>query len=563
MINNLLFLLAPSEKAVAEDGYTFLPPLCIGVLAGYLKKKGIKVELEDLGQFLSHTHSYGAEQYSFIFRYANIRDYLKGDADVGLEKVVDTYVEQLLRDIPIEKYDMVGISCGADFSFFQIHSALLIGRYIYKKYNKKIILGGNNITYLIMFQETFSELLQLILNYFPYVIKGPGEHVIWKLIQCINGKLDESIYELNGMVYLKDNLIIANKDEPPRIICPDWCNLDMSYYYLKTKSSANKNDISTDVHLFKWPFYLTHYISNVHKYQKRQKFEDALVVPYIFNFHCPYSCAFCSESDIERKEVILGDPEQTVNDLEWLIKKYNTKYFYFFNNAINASNRFMETFCNTIIERKIDIQWSDCARFNGMTYERLKLLKKAGCQKLVFGFETASKKIIELIDKQIDLEHVAMVLKWCKELGIWADLEVIIGLPQEGKEEFLETVSYVQKNKEFINYMAINEFFVVPKSKIGINPERYGIKLVKSVINYERLLKKSLDYFLYHKAKPLGNFKIYKYYEIGGRSFRQIAEQNAIKMRYMNSLQNSEFSEVESIYRVINKNNILGGFDNE
>lgn len=158
-----------------------------------------------------------------------------------------------------------------------------------------------------------------------------------------------------------------------------------------------------------------------------------------------------------------------------------------------------------------------------------------------------------MVDKQIDLEHVTKVLEWCKEIGIWADLEVIIGLPQEGEEEFLETVSYVQKNKDFINYMAINEFFVVPKSQIGINPESYGIKLIRYVINYERILKKSLDYFLHHKGKPLGNFKIYRYYEIGGRSYRQIVEENAKKMRYMNSLQNSEFSEVESIYHVINK----------
>ncbi len=66
-----------------------------------------------------------------------------------------------------------------------------------------------------------------------------------------------------------------------------------------------------------------------------------------------------------------------------------------------------------------------------------------------------------------------------------------------------------------------------------------------------------MNYFLYHKGKPLGNFKIYKYFEIGGRSFKEILEQNVKKIRYMNSLQNKEFTEVESIYRMINKKQFI------
>ena len=559
MINKILFLLAPTEKAISKDGYTYLPPLCLGILAGYLKQKGTDVEVYDLGQYLPRIYSSNEEQFAFLFKYENIRDYVSGTINKDLIQEIDLYVGKLLEGISIDQYDMVGISCGADFSFFQLHSALLIGKYINQKYNKQIMLGGNNITYLLMFQDTFSDLLNLMLTNFPYVMKGPGEYTIWQIIQCLNGNLDRNIYDLNGMVYLKDGSVVANQEEPPRIVCPDWCNLDMSYYGLKVyengKTNTSKGELDINVQLFKWPFYLTHYVSTVNKHQTRQKFDDILVLPYIFNFHCPYSCAFCSESDTERKQVILGDPEQTVNDLQWLSEQYHTKYFYFFNNAVNASATFMEKFCNLIIERKLNISWSDCARFNGMTYERLVLLKKAGCKKLIFGFETASKKLIELVDKRIDLDQAEQVMKWCKELGIWVDLEVIIGLPQEGDDEFAETVAYVQKNKELINFMTINEFFVVPRSKIGVNPDKYGIKLVKNVINYEKILNKSLDYFMYHKGKPLGNFKIYKFFEVGGRSYKEILEQNVKKIRYINSLQNKEFTEVESIYRMIDKKN--------
>lgn len=557
MINNVLFLLAPTEKAITRYGYTFLPPLCLGILAGYLKDAGIAVELADLGQSLPDIYSGKEEQFTFLYQYQNIYEYLTDTADLELEEKINAYIEQLIGNISVESYDMVGISCGADFSFFQVHSALLIGYYIWKRYNKIITLGGNNITYLLMFQDTFSELLQLVLHKFPYVMKGPGEHITLQLIRTLNGELEQSIYDMNGMVYQKDGLVISNQEEEPRVVCPDWCNLDMSYYYLKVKDDINGDnkrlENENEMHLFKWPFYLTHYVSNVHKRQRKNTFKDVLILPFIFNFHCPFACAFCSESDTVRKKVILGDVDQSVDDLEKLSIKYNTKNFYFFNNAVNASAAFMEKFCKRLIERNLELRWSDCARFNGMTYERLELLKQAGCRKLVFGFETASKKLIDLIDKRIDLEHATQVLKWCQELGIWTDLEVIIGLPQEGEEEFHETVTYIQKNKDLINFMTINEFFVVPRSKIGMNPEEYGIKLVRNVISYEDILKKSWNYFVNHKGKPLGNFKIYKFHEIGGRQYKQILENNVEKIRYMNSLQNKEFLEVESIYRMIDK----------
>ena len=123
MIDNVLFLLAPTEKAITRYGYTFLPPLCLGILAGYLKDAGIAVELADLGQSLPDIYSGNEEQFTFLYQYQNIYDYLTDTADSELEEKINAYIEQLIGNISVESYDLVGISCGADFSFFQVHSA--------------------------------------------------------------------------------------------------------------------------------------------------------------------------------------------------------------------------------------------------------------------------------------------------------------------------------------------------------------------------------------------------------------------------------------------------------
>ncbi|EPR10513.1 B12-binding domain-containing radical SAM protein [Ruminiclostridium papyrosolvens] len=552
MIQRIGFLLAPCEKGISPHGYTNIPPLSLGILSGYLKNEGYDVELYDLNSALAKIYR-NDEQFAFLYDKDTVLKCLKGEEN----DKVNLFAEELLQGVSIKDYDVIGISCGADFSFFQLHSAFLLANYIEQKYKIPVILGGNNITYLGIFKDTFNELLKTILEVFPYIIKGPGEVVIAELIQVLNGKMQKSIYELDGMVYLKDGQVYMNPEHEPVVVCPDWCNLPMENYYSKIKNPSyngkwnEKVEEENLLQVFKWPFFLTQYVSTVRKKRPRPEYMDKLILPYIFNFHCPFACAFCSESDEDRKRVIIGEAHKVVDDIEGLIEKYKTSYFYFFNNAANASGKFIDEFCNHIIDRRIDIKWSDCARFNNLTFERLKLMRDAGCQKLVFGFETASQKLIDLVEKKIDLSHGERVLKWCKELGIIADLEVITGLPQEKDEDFQETVQYVTKNKPYINYMTINEFFVVPNSKIGRYPERYNIELIRNVISYSKILERSWKYFKEMKGKQTGNFKVYKYNEIGGRNYKEVADKTKSYIKALNNLQNKEFAEVEYVYRIL------------
>lgn len=560
MIQRVKFILSPSEKGIDDAGYTYLPPLSLGILAGYLGEKNYDISLHDLNMELPKIYKGMEEQFQFLYDKKRVLDYLNGAEDNEIEQ----YAIEILQNVDTENCDIVGISCGADFSFFQLHSAFILAKYIKEKYGLPILLGGNNVTYLKQFEQTFDDLIKTIMSQFPYIMKGPGEYVIDELIQVLNGTSDKDIYQLDGMMYLEDGKLVCNKEHKPIIVRPDWKNLDMSYYCLKVNpaledtSKENVAEAENRIHVFKWPFYLTHYVSLVRKKVKNKVFEDKLVIPYIFNFHCPYACAFCSESAAERKEVIMGDVDKVIEDLGVMTEKYNTNYFYFLNNAINASASFLDAFCKRIIENNIKIVWSDCARFNGMTYERLKMMKEAGCVKLVFGFETASQKLIDLVEKRIDLTQGEQVMRWCKELGIWVDLEVIVGLPQEQETDFLDTVAFVNKNREYINYMTINEFFVVPNSKIGRNPEKYDICLEKTIIHYETLLERSWRYFKNEKGRPSGNFKIFKFNEIGGRNYVEIMKDTKKHIHYMNKLQNKEFTEVESVFRLIEKRAMSG-----
>ncbi|WP_265445251.1 B12-binding domain-containing radical SAM protein [Acetivibrio straminisolvens] len=561
MIRNICFLQAPSESGLQyPDNMTVLPlSLALGVLAGYLRNKGIEVDLIDLNAGFSDKFSNDEDKkkLEICFDKEAVLSYLKGEDN----QCIDSLIEYMLSEVDIDSYDSFGISIGADFSFVQIHCGFLIAKFLKSKYSKTVFIGGNNVSYLYIFRDVFLELWTAALQNLTFIIKGPGEEVIWDIIKGLNDGEDmDALVNIGGLVRLIGNEVVANAEYRPQVVRPDWEGLDLKYYkkYMCDDTTGDKKSeraaSDNKVYVYKWPdTFIDSPGQLVNKYNKTKKAKDVLprlIVPYIFNYNCPYNCAFCTQSDYDRGSVVGGQAEHVIEDIKALIEKYQTNYFYFLNNAFNYSAKFADTFCQEVRAQGIKLYWSDCGRFNNLTYERLKQMREAGCVKLTFGFETGSEKILKLIDKRLDLAHAEEVLKWCHELGIWCDIEVIVGLPHEFEEDFAATKSFLERNQKYINYIWINEYFVVPNSLIGRFPERYGIELIRDRTTYNDLLKNNLEYFQSGRIPSTQNAKIYGYNEINGRDYSQIVEENNRRIETLNKMQKMEFYEVSQFYKL-------------
>lgn len=205
----------------------------------------------------------------------------------------------------------------------------------------------------------------------------------------------------------------------------------------------------------------------------KQREMEILVLPYFFMRGCPYNCAFCTNSLINGFG--LKDPNEVADDLQKLKNKYETKYFFFHNPMINPTYKYAENVAQKIIERGLDIQWSDCASFKPMDKKLLEKLKDSGCKRLVFGFESASPKILSLINKNFRPNKAEKILRKAKKFNIWTELDLICGFPYESDYDTKSTLSFLGKNKEYINACYLNKFWV--EGLISRNPEKYGIEL--------------------------------------------------------------------------------------
>lgn len=551
-------MLAPSEAPLIGGNTSNPIPKALGVLSGFLRPLGYSIDLHDLNSVLEQKQlvSSAKDQYELFYDKDLVLSYLNGDENQAFANILSN----LLADISIASYDLIGISCGADYSFLEIHFGFVLGRYIRDHYQKPVVFGGNNISYLYIFESTFRELWNAVLTNFDFVVKGAGETALLEIIAALNaGRSPEDILRaVKGLIRWEDGRAVANPEHAPRVIRPDWDGLPLERYWRYVPAvTANSDKLREDlVQIFKWPdSWLGSPGQLANRYNQaaahRRDIATKLVIPYIFNYNCPYRCAYCTQSDSERGPLIQGDPDEVLADIEFLMHHYDSPYFNFLNNAFNISAKFVDQFCTRVIEKGLHFYWSDCARFNAnLTFERLRLMRQAGCQNLTFGFDTASPKLLGMINKNVDMNRIPEVMQWCSELGIWVNFEIIVGLPTETDEDFMETYHFVSKYKALINCLFVNEYFIVPNSLIGRYPERYGIEIIASV-TYDQILKRNKRMLIENTPSLTRNAKIYKFNETGSRSHEEVRASNKKRIALTNRIQNKEFAEVEHLYRML------------
>ena len=517
MLNNkrLCIIQMPSEDPLLGSIGTKLPPLSLGILAGYLRSHGLEVDLVDLIPRVTEIFSQeDINDFQQFYEKEIVYQYVKGIEN----KYFDNFVLRMLEEIPMEDYDIIGISVGPHLSWVQTFCGLIFGAYIKNNYKKKLIFGGFNLTTMANYQPTYDELFYLINKELGYIILGPGEKVLYELVNEIRGEEDQDlIHKLEGICYInsKDKLK-CNPSANRLIVMPNFDGLKLSDYYNYIKKDAYEE---TMVALFRYPFAFTKKLIT----PKQGEYEPYLIIPYIFNYNCPYNCSFCVESDPDSPKPVIGTVEQVIADIKRLKEKYHTPYFYFINNAINLSKKFVREFCEAFQKENITIYWSDCARFDHTDMDLLKLMYDSGCRKLVFGMESGSKEMVKRINKKIDLEYASQILEWCSEIGIWAELEIIFGMPTENEEYFNESYEYIKKNLHNISFFTTNHYIPMPGSVMFRTPQEFGIEITQKA-NFEEILH--IDLELLKNGKNPVNYnnpmKLYHYKEIHGRSASQI-----------------------------------------
>jgi anaerobic magnesium-protoporphyrin IX monomethyl ester cyclase len=219
-----------------------------------------------------------------------------------------------------------------------------------------------------------------------------------------------------------------------------------------------------------------------------------LVLPIQASRGCYWGrCAFCQigrEYLGNRRRKDIG---RVIRDINKLKRKHNPGLFFFVDDAL--APRTMRSLSLNMIKKNIGVHWMAVARFEkDLTSAGFsKNLFQSGCRALDFGLESASQRMLNLMDKGIDIQIAKMALQRCREAGIQNYLSVFFGFPTETREDALETRKFLFENESHIHQVhSVGKFILQPSSPAFKHPERYGI--TKVMKNDDQDLRNEFDY---------------------------------------------------------------------
>ena len=150
--------------------------------------------------------------------------------------------------------------------------------------------------------------------------------------------------------------------------------------------------------------------------------------------------------------------------MEKLIKDYNINSFEIEDDEFFVDLNRVKEISQLILKKKLKIDIFTSCRVdyiaNLTDNDFLKLISRAGFKKLAFGVESGSKKIQELIHKDIKNCQVMRTIKKMAQVGISSKFYFMAGFPYELVADLYITCDLIQKMKQ------LNKNILIPAWRI-------------------------------------------------------------------------------------------------
>jgi hypothetical protein len=201
--------------------------------------------------------------------------------------------------------------------------------------------------------------------------------------------------------------------------------------------------------------------------------------------------------------------------MEEMIAQTGENGFHFVDEA--APPALMKALALEILRRKLSVSWWTNIRFEkSFTRDLCQLLKASGCIAVSGGLEVASDRLLQLIDKGVTVEQVAVVTRNFTEANIMVHVYLMYGYPTQTVQETVDSLEMVRQLFEVgvLKSGFWHQFAMTVHSPVGMYPEKFGVKKVTDAIgtfanndiDFSDTTGIDHDQFSYGLKKSLFNF---------------------------------------------------------
>ncbi len=169
------------------------------------------------------------------------------------------------------------------------------------------------------------------------------------------------------------------------------------------------------------------------------------------NFHvmtsrgCTFSCCFCSSHTVHGKRMRYYSITRVREDFRRLRDEYRAKTIVFQDDHFMADEQRALEIIGIVKELQMTAVFQNGLALYALDRKMLEALKSAGVNQLLLSIESGSDRILkEIMHKPLNLSIVKRVADDCRELEIYTNVNILIGLPGETKKDIEDTRSFLK-----------------------------------------------------------------------------------------------------------------------
>lgn len=156
---------------------------------------------------------------------------------------------------------------------------------------------------------------------------------------------------------------------------------------------------------------------------------------------CPFRCSYCIWPQLLGGSVYRPRSSAGILDeIEDVFARYNYKSVYFDDDTFNIGKERMLEFCREKKRRGLTFPWAIMARADLMDREILEAMVAVGLKAVKYGVESADPRLLERVEKKMDLDRSIANIRLTKSLGIKVHLTFMFGIPGETWESVERTI---------------------------------------------------------------------------------------------------------------------------
>jgi radical SAM superfamily enzyme YgiQ (UPF0313 family) len=216
---------------------------------------------------------------------------------------------------------------------------------------------------------------------------------------------------------------------------------------------------------------------------------------------CPYQCGFCVETTYWGK-YRKKSGRQIVEELMRLYRRHNKRLFLMCDSLLNPV---ITDAANEFKQEKVSIYWGGYLRVNAPVcdIENTIQWRQGGFYRARLGVESGSPRILEKMNKKIDIQQIKTSISSLAYAGIKTTIMFVIGYPEETGADFQKTLDLIEELKDDIYEADCNPFWYYYNGQV----------------NARQWKEKNKPTLLYPQS--VGKFLILQTWTLGGEPTRE------------------------------------------